>query len=275
MDSESVNVQGLLLSTEKVNHGFFAFEIDPSKIEQFEHNDLINDWHIEHIRRFNATAEHLVRSLLQVQALGQLLAQGVLVGSAEGLPVNVQKEHRIACRDAFLNIDIYLEAVKAFCRYYFFMDPKLTDEGDKWYRAMRQYSSIDGWSYIEAFLSQCKQIKEDEIITFLTQVRNDEVHNESPIELIKYAFGDNLTPIPKEYVISNQDLHNYITHAVSLLVVLSQRLQDIIDHISPGHLYNYLKDQNGKLKFIIKMEDRYKRERDVFSGYHVDGNPSS
>ena len=273
MEVETVEIQKLLLNTKKLNQGFFAFEIDPSQIEQFEHNDLINDWHIEHIRRFNATAEYLARSLHKVHAFGMLLSKGVLISTENGILIDVQKEHRIACRDAFMNIDVYIEAVKAFCRYYFFMDPKQTDDGVKWYQAMLQYKALAGWDYIERFLSQCDSVKNDKTIQFLTQVRNNEVHSESPIELIRYSFDKNMTPIPQEYVISNQHLHNRITHAALMLVTLAQRLQDVIDHISPGSLYGFLKDKNGQLINIIRIEDRYKRERVVFSTFANDEMP--
>ena len=54
---------------------FYSYKADLQKIPEFEHNDLINDWLIEHVCRFNETAGYLLRSLQKVSAYGKLLSE--------------------------------------------------------------------------------------------------------------------------------------------------------------------------------------------------------
>ena len=103
-----VDLQNLLLDGSKLEKSFYSYEADPQKIPEFEHNDLINDWLLEHIRRFNETAGYLLRSLQKVSAYGKLLSEEKRFVVQDGIPVDVLKEHRVACRDACINIDIYI-----------------------------------------------------------------------------------------------------------------------------------------------------------------------
>ena len=268
-----VDLQNLLLDGSKLEKDFYSYEADPQKIPEFEHNDLINDWLIEHVRRFNETAGYLLRSLQKVSDYGKLLSEGKRVIVQHGISVDFLKEHRVACRDACINIDIYIEVIKSFCRYYFFMDKEATDDGKKWDQAMRQYQNIGGWKSIESFLTQCQKLYQLPDTKFIIKIRNDEVHNESPLELIKYHFeGNVLQPHPDEYVISNETLHNKITNTVGELIATTQALQHVLETISPYSIYQYLQPQDGQLKHIIKMSERYKRERTYFSK-HVLINP--
>lgn len=263
MEKVITNLPDLILDTSKLDHSFFAYEDELDAINELQHNDVINDWHIERLRRLNATADYLVLSLQRLQILGDALSKfdgescedknyHVLIGN-----------HRAACREVCINIDIYTESVKSFCRYYFFMDRKETDNTLEWCKALQQYKEISGWAYIEKFLSACRVMFKNEDTKFLTRIRNEEVHNVSPFELINYKFGEKgLMPIPTEYVISNQDIHNKIVNVVCLLLNVVSSLQEMLNNISPSAIYKYLSAQDGCLKNILKMKDRYKKERE-------------
>lgn len=261
-----VDLQKLFLDGSKLEHSYLVLEDDAQKIPGFEHNDLANDWLIEHIRRFNETAGYLLRSLQKVSVYGKILSEGKRLAIQDGIPIDVLKEHRFACRDACINIDIYIEVIKSFCRYYFFMDKAATDDGKKWDQAMRQYQQINGWKSIENFLNQCQKLYKLPDTKFIIKIRNDEVHNESPLALIKYHFeGEIPQPHPDEYVISNETLHNEIANTVQELIATTQSLQQVLERIPPHLVYRYLKPQDGQLKYIIKMSERYKKERTYFS----------
>ena len=105
---------------------------------------------------------------------------------------------------------------------------------------------------------------------YLTNVRNAEVHNESPFELVKYHFeGGSLQPIPDEYVVNSEKLHNAIVETVSLLIQVISSLQTLLENITPHSIYRYLSTQDGQLKNILKMSERYKQERIRFNEFDV------
>lgn len=258
----------LILDTSKLSKDFFAYETDSTNINTLEHNDVINDWHIERIRRLNSTAEYLWLSLQRLNYFGERLSQ--LEGEvSQGEECAVLfKYHRAACREICINVDIYVESIKSFCRYYFFMDKMKTDDTRVWYKTFEQYKGISGWPYINNFLSACLTMFKNSDTQFLIQIRNKEVHNESPLELMNYKFQENeLLPVPTEYVISSEKLHNRIVNVMELLILVSSSLQEILNNISPAEIYRYLSNKDGRLENIIKMEDRYKREREYFQQF--------
>lgn len=264
----SINIQDLILNTSKIERNFFAYETESSQIPTFEHNDLINDWHIEHIRRFNASTMYLINSLTRMITFGKLLEEGHNIITENGIPIDLVAEHRIACRDTCINIDICIEKIKAFCRHYFFMNPAKTDNTGRWVAALKEYNKIDGWDYIENFIVQCDIFNKNEHAKFIKDIRNAEIHNESPFELIHYHFEDaSLQPIPESYVINNETLHNSIVETVSLLIKVISSLQVILENITPYSIYNYLKQQDNKSNKILEMNERYKYERYIFSKF--------
>lgn len=266
----TVDFQSLILDTSQIKKDFFAYETDESLIATFEHNDLINDWHIERIRRFNASTTYLIHSLLRMATYGNLLTEGKNVIIENGISIDLVTEHRMACRDACINIDICIDKIKAFCRYYFFMNPVTTDDTKAWIKALKEYKAIDGWPFIESFISHCVALHDNKYTAYLTNVRNAEVHNESPFELVKYHFeGGSLQPIPDEYVVNSEKLHNTIVETVSLLIQVISSLQTLLENITPHSIYRYLSTQDGQLKNILKMSERYKQERIRFNEFDV------
>ena len=117
------------------------------------------------------------------------------------------------------------------------------------------------WSYLEDFIKPCKSFNDNDDVKFITNIRNREVHNDSPIELIHYRFeGNEPIPTPENYTISTHDLHNKITVVIQLLIELIQSLQNVLVNISPLSIWRYLDKIN--LENIIKPEERYKKERE-------------
>ena len=88
--------------------------------------------------------------------------------------------------------------------------------------------------------------------------------------MLKYHFkDDNLQPIPEEYVIDSESLHNAIVETVSLLIQVISSLQAILENITPHSIYLYLLLQDGRLKNILKMSERYKLERNRFNEFDI------
>ena len=259
MENTTADMLQLILDTSKLSKDFHIYEPDP---EAIGHNDVINDWHIERIRRLNATAEYLIASLQRLQVFGESLSKLGTPPSKEDNYDALVINHRAACREVCINIDIYIESIASFCRYYFFMDKNATKETEVWYKTFEHYKQIKGWEHIEKFLSACKLMFKNKDTKFIINIRNKETHNESPLELITYKFeGASPVPIPTEYVISNQALHNKAVAVIKLLVSVVASLQEILNNISPADIRRYLSPQDGCLKNILKLEDRYKEER--------------
>lgn len=269
MTNQPVDITRLILNDSVLDHSFCIYETDPSKVESFEHNDAINDWLIEHVRRFNSSSAYLISSLNRMSYFGQLLADNAKQNTNQTqLPV-LLREHRAACRDSAISIDILVEKTKELCRYYFFMDREKTDNTKSWVTALKQYNKIKNWSYLEDFIKKCNRFYDNDDVKFITNIRNREVHNDSPIELIHYRFKEKeLIPIPENYTISNQDLHNKITIVIQLLIELIQSLQNVLVNITPGSIWGYLEKNN--LENIIKPEERYKKEREYVKEFLVE-----
>ena len=150
------------------------------------------------------------------------------------------------------------------------MNPVTTDDTKAWIKALKEYKAIDGWPFIESFISHCVALHDNKYTAYLTNVRNAEVHNESPFELVKYHFeGGSLQPIPDEYVVNSEKLHNAIVETVSLLIQVISSLQTLLENITPHSIYRYLSTQDGQLKNILKMSERYKQERIRFNEFDV------
>ena len=269
MMNQPVELSRLFLNADVLEHNFFFYETDPKKIASFDHNDAINDWLIEHVRRFNSSSAYLISSLNRMANFGQLLTDNASQNTDQAQLSVLMSEHRAACRDSAINIDVLVEKIKEFCRYYFFMDREKTDNAKSWIKALNQYNKIKNWSYLEDFIKKCNRFYDNDDVKFITNIRNREVHNDSPIELIHYRFKEKeLIPIPENYTISNQDLHNKITIVIQLLIELIQSLQNVLVNITPGSIWGYLEKNN--LENIIKPEERYKKEREYVKEFLVE-----
>lgn len=263
MCNTNVNLSKLILDISKLNKDYIAYETNKELINEFTHNDLINDWHIERIRRVNSSVEHLISSLQRMQVYAESLVKVNDFDSYEYY--DKTKNFRASCRDVCINIEIYIENIKTFIRYYFFMNYRKNDDTIKWIKTLHAYENMIEWNYIEDFITTCQVFYSDKSVEFLRNIRNKEVHNASPIELINYKFENGqLIPIPVDYVISNQELHRNIIHTIAILVNVVEKLQILLENISPNKVYNYLLPIDGKIDNIIKMSDRYKKEREYF-----------
>ena len=262
MEEKSLDINKLFLDDSKLDRNFYGYDTESHLIEKFTHNDLINDYLIERVRRLNISANYLVVSLQRFQYNALCLTQKHDEFDEKDYYAFLNN-YRCSCRDVLINIDIFIENIKTFIRYYFFMDLDKTDDTKIWMKTLKNYDKIPQWKYIQVFLDKCSLLYVHEDTKLLNNIRNKEVHSTSPIQLMKYKFlVGNLIPVPVEYIISNQELHDKILNVVELLLDVVAALQDLLNNISPKNILNYLSPQDGKLKNIIKMSNRYKKEKE-------------
>ena len=57
-----VDISKLVLDTSKLDNSFIAYETDLAAINALEHNDVINDWHIERTRYGRFTVKEMLCS---------------------------------------------------------------------------------------------------------------------------------------------------------------------------------------------------------------------
>ena len=246
----------------------FGLETEEKHISELSHNDLINDQPYARIMRFNSSAKRLVRSLQRVHGFGQLLSEEKNIIEENGIKVDVLFEHREACRDAYVNFDVMLDKVKVLCRYYFFMNVLKTDKYSHWYQALEQYKALDDkkWGYISGFLHCCKMLYSDSIVRKVMDIRNKDLHFDSPFDLIEYDYKEGtIIPVAIKYVYSNQDLHKDLVHSVNLLIPVISSLQSILENISVYDLYMQLEHKGLMHSRLYKVNERYKVERENFN----------
>ena len=148
------------------------------------------------------------------------------------------------------------------------MDKKETDAFTNWEKALKQFINIKNGNYISNFLKKCSQFYANDNTKYILGIRNAEIHNYSPLDLIEYKFYKNeLTPIPQKYVISTNDIYNRIIECLDGIIYVKNALQEIIQHIKPLDIYNYISKKQKTLKFIIDPQERYKEERNYFSKF--------
>lgn len=268
----TIKFEDLLLNESNVDHNFFAYEKDVTKINNFEHNDLINDWLIEHIRRFNSSVNFLINDLRELRFYTNLLTENKNKTTINNVLVNIDYKMRCSCRNICIDLDIYIEKIKEFCRYYFFMDKEKTDAFTNWEKALKQFVNIRNGNYILNFLKECKHLFENDNTQYILGIRNAEIHNYSPLDLIEYKFYENvLTPKPQKYVISTNDIYNSIIECLNVIIYVKNALQEIIQNIKPLDIYNYISKNRTKLKFIIDPQERYIKERNYFIKFRQKG----
>lgn len=249
-----------------MNH--FALETEVKYLDEFSHNDLINDQPYARIMRFNSSAKRLVRSLQRVHGFGQLLREEKNIIEENDIIVDVLFEHREACRDAYVNFYVMLEKVKVLCRYYFFMNVLKTDKYTHWYQALEQYKTLGDkkWRYISVFLDCCKVLYNDSIVRKVMDIRNDDLHFDSPFDLMEYDYKEGtLITMPVKYVHSNQDLHNDLVHSVNLLIPVISSLQSVLENITVYDLFMQLEHRGLTHSRLYKVNERYKAERENFN----------
>ena len=178
--------------------------------------------------------------------------------------------HRSACRDVCINIDVYIEGIKTFIRYYFFMDKNKTDNTKSFISTLLEYKKLTKWEYIDNFIKACKTLHKDDDANFLKTIRDNEMHNSSPLELINYEFAEGiLIPVAKDFVISNELLHNKIVNVIKVLENVCSLLQKLVEHISPFDINSFLETRNGTLKNILRLEERYKKENEYVKQFLI------
>lgn len=252
---KSTNYQfTLLINDSKLNKNFFPLQKTKEEIENFTHDDLINDWIIERVRRFNFSSSYLIDSINNAIAIQQSLFNH----DFKAIEPFIRKELRNIC----INIEMYTDKIIAFCKYFFYFDAKKTKKNNIFISTLKQFVPLT--TLINDFLIKCSEIYTNESINYINSIRNDEIHNESPLDLHIYHFDDarakeGLFIIDNGYKINTKDLFSKVHQCICLLIELKSILQQILETIHPLKVVSFI--SQNKLRNIIEPKIRTKIRR--------------
>ena len=258
-----IDTKDFQINQEKCPQAFFAFATDPN---DFSPKDLVKEWHIEHIRRFNVSANYLYASLTRFMLSASMRIDIEDKDYNEQELQIINQEFRLDSRDLCINIAMYVDKVKSFCGHYFFINPDTTQNAKEWIKTMEHFIHMPNGKWVDIFLSLARDFYNMESFKFVKNIRDDEIHNESVIELMDYDLvnKDGATQIVSlGYIVSENSLYGNILDTIEPLKELSKALNNMILRINPVHVYKYLEDKKWNLKGIINPDERYKKAREI------------
>lgn len=186
MDKNIKNVEeyfpiyNLYIKLEKLDHALYFYKKERDDIENFTHDDAINDWLIEKVRMFNSSTSYLFNSIMNMLNMWNYY-NNVLMDEAF---------LRMEIRNTCINISIYVEKIKSLCRYYFFFDENATKYTDKFMKTLKQLNKLD--PKIIKFINVCYRINNDISYKWISNIRDSEIHNESIIDKHNYEIGEKI-----------------------------------------------------------------------------------
>lgn len=256
-------VQKLYLDNSKCDYNYYSYELDPNKIT---HDDVINDSLQERIRRFNMSTYHLTFAVERM-----LLFWNALNSKGNNQESSIFN-YRLNCRDVCINIDMYVDKIKAFCRYYFYMSEKVIDDSKEWAKTLKLFTDLCP-TLLNTFLSECSKLMSNDDYKFVHNIRNDEIHNESALDLKKLRFSDDtsdgLKIVDDGYKLQDDIIIEKIQKVLLILSSVRDALQEIVDKIHPHKIATYVSDNEAKLKNVIKCDKRYIATREAAKKYGV------
>ena len=224
----------LLIDDSKFDNNYYVFKETKEEIENLAQDDMINDWIVERVRRFNTSATYLIESLNS--ACNFKLAEST---SNEKIRKNMELFVRRELRNVCINIEIYIDKVFSFIKYYFFLDKEGTEGRGPFLKTLEQFKEIN--QVVGIFIEYCKFSYKNEDIEFIRHVRNDEIHNESQLDLHDYSFGKTTDEIIDHgYKIRDEEIFERISNVLCILISLKNNLQNMVQAIKPIEVYDFV-----------------------------------
>lgn len=249
--------QRLLIDNTRLEKSFFAFQETDDEINRFTHDDLINDWLIERVRRFNNSTIYLIDSINNVINLQE--AAELNDSNHDAYALFARREIRNVC----INTEMFFDKMVTLCKYCFFLDPKKTKKNDKFINTLKQFIPLS--ETISGFLLCCNKAYNSSDLQYVNSIRNDEIHNESPLDLHEYHFDDSrasegLFILDKGFKISNKEIMQRISVVISLMIETKDSLQKILENIHPLDIVSFVK--NNVLENVVIPKNRIQLARD-------------
>lgn len=231
----------LYLNIDKLSKDFFFYK---ENAEDLSYDDAVNDWPIEKVRIFNSSTFYLISSVEKM----------IVLWNNMHLDHSIELYLRQEIRNTCINISVYVDKVKSIIGYYFFLTAEAIFNSKDFIKALSQFKSMD--SSIVKFIEDCKKINKDDKFNWIYNIRNDEIHNESVIDKHNYVFENGfLIPVDKGFKIESETLLDSIKDVLQLLLIIRNDVQEILEKIPNGKVYNFIKNDTS-LKWIISPWNR-------------------
>ena len=181
----------------------------------------------EKVRKFNNSIFYLTTSIFRFTNYYRLWKECSEKERKTYLCIWCRYEARNVCNEIFM----YEEKVKNLLRSLFALDPKQTRKNDAFMKALQKIATTN--PLVKAFCDEISNYLKDPDVTFVTNIRNDEIHNDSPLDEFTDIVQYNPTwwAITKPYyVVNNQTLYENIKKCLEALLHITNALQNIIDN---------------------------------------------
>lgn len=181
----------------------------------------------EKVRRFNNSILYLTVELLRFANYYKLWQECKEKEYKQHLSIWYRYEARCVCNEIFM----YEEKIKNLLRNLFSLDCKKTRRNVDLMNALTQLSNIN--PYIQKFNHEATEYYNFAAVQFVTNIRNNEIHNESPLD--EYTDKVQLSPFSwcitnPHPVIENYKLYIEIKNCLNALLKLKISLQEVIDN---------------------------------------------
>lgn len=190
----------------------------------------------EKVRRFNNSIIYLT---VEVFRLTNYYNQWLTCDSNEEkqlIEIWFRYTARCVCNEIFM----YEEKIKNLLRHLFKLDKKKTRRNDDLLKELNKLSTI--YPDLATFCATVKNYYGDKSVEFVTNIRNDEIYNDSRLD--EYTDKLQLSPTRQAllkkplHVIKNETLLNTIKQCLNAQLQLKDSLQKIIDNFKITHQSN-------------------------------------
>jgi len=223
VDERILDMNLLLLKSKQKPGCITSWVRELNTIKDILNDETMNDQQYVRVDRFNRSALELINSLQNmfnyintVKNIKQDLGNDIIL--------------RKSCRNVCMNIDMYIGKILTFIRYYFFMNVNKTIDAKVCIRTLDLFRDIDSVR-VTKLKNCCIKISKDESYLFVSGIRNDEEHNDSPLNKMHYEFGQDGSITCTGFKITNQEIVERVVDVIWLLIDVVQSLQEIIDYI--------------------------------------------
>lgn len=200
----------------------------------------------EKIRRFNNSAIHLFKSILEIEYTK--IGDVPILQLCQDVQTEYDIIYRQLIRNVYMELYIYQEKLLNIVLNIFFV--KISRKRNPNIKGLRS-RSID-FPLLSKFCDLCEQLLEDKKYKRVMSIRADETHNMSQIdsfvmELVQV--GNGVFPVHTEYRIKAHTLREDYIYVVEQLLLLRNLVQEILDTYDLCDIYEKLRSK-GKEIFV-------------------------
>lgn len=180
----------------------------------------------EKIRRYNNDILYLTMPILRMVNYYELMNT-----STDFDKILYERLFRITARCVCAEIFMYEEKIKSLVRVILHLSKQNPSKYDDFMKQVRKKSKNN--IYVQNFLKVKKKYSKNSSVTFVRNVRNNEIHNDSVLDEytdIQILAQGVTSTCDTHYAIDSKELYNNIQQALKQQVLLKNSLQSLLDN---------------------------------------------